>query len=132
MIILSFTFFLVACTNENIDKEHLAYIENLGWTIKSFNASEQIVVEPAPETIENYKSSNITFIENYIGKELNITTYELKEKNPEGDNLRLIIYEYEGEIVGSIGEVPNYTPGIFNPSDKKSLEDIFDREKTSR
>ncbi|MEC1178235.1 DUF4830 domain-containing protein [Metasolibacillus meyeri] len=115
---------LVACTNENIDKEHLAYIENLGWTIKSFNASAQIVMEPALETVENYQSSNITFIGNYIGKELNITTYELKETSLEGENLRLNIYEYEGEIVGSIGEIPNYTPGIFNPSDKVKLQSV--------
>ncbi|MFJ8517663.1 hypothetical protein [Lysinibacillus xylanilyticus] len=56
---------------------------------------------------------------------LNITTYKLKEKDPEGDNLIINVYEYEGEIVGSIGEVTNYTPGMFNPSDKKGLEDVL-------
>lgn len=127
MIILIFTFILVACTNENIDKEHLAYIENLDWTIASFDSTKQVTLDFTPEATANYKASNITFIENYIGKELNITTYKLKEKDPEGDNLILNVYEYEGNIVGSIGGISNYTPGIFNPSDKKSLEDSFER-----
>lgn len=72
---------------------------------------------------------NITIIEDYIGKVLNITTYKLKEKDPEGDNLIINVYEYEGEIVGSIGEVTNYRPGMFNPSDKKGLEDSFERSR---
>lgn len=91
MIILSFTIILVACTNKSIDKEHLAYIESLDWTIASFNSTKQVKLDFAPETIANYKASNITFIENYIGKELKITTYKLKEKDPEGDNLILNI-----------------------------------------
>ncbi|MFF2797111.1 hypothetical protein [Lysinibacillus xylanilyticus] len=69
--------------------------------------------------------ANITIIEDYIGKVLNITTYKLKEKDPEGDILIISVYGYEGEIVGSIGEVTNYTPGMFNPSDKKDLEDVL-------
>gem|GEM_PF-2974499 len=125
MIILSFMFILVACDNQNIDEEHYAYIGNLGWTIASFDSTEQVTLDFAPETIENYKAANITFIEDFIGEVLNITTYKLKEKDPEGDNL----YEYEGEIVGSIGEITNYTPGMFNPSDKKGWEDSFERSR---
>ncbi|MFJ7183851.1 hypothetical protein [Lysinibacillus xylanilyticus] len=129
MIILSFMFILVACDNQNIDEEHYAYIGNLGWTIASFDSTEQVTLDFAPEKISNIKAANITFIEEFIGKELNITTYKLKEKDPEGDDLIINVYEYEGEIVGSIGEITNYTPGMFNPSDKKGLEDSFERSR---
>lgn len=111
-------FILVAYDNQNIDEEHHAYIENSGWTIASFDSTEQVTMDFAPETIANYKAANITFIEDFIGKELNIITYKLKEKGPEGDNLIIKVYEYEGEIVGSIGEITNYTPGMFNRSEK--------------
>lgn len=123
MIILSFTVILVACTNENIDKEHIEYIENLGWTIKSFNSSEQMVMEePAPETIESYRASNINFIEQYIGRELVVTGYQLNEKDLEGENFIAYIYEYEGEIVGAKGISSAY-PGEFNLADKKGQEE---------
>ncbi|MFJ8515265.1 hypothetical protein [Lysinibacillus xylanilyticus] len=127
MIILSFMFILFACDNQNINEEHHSYIENLGWTNAAFDSTEQVTLDFASETIANYKAANITFIEDYIGKVLNITTYKSKEKDPEGDNLIINVYEYEGEIVGSIGETTNYTPGMFNPSDKKGLEDSFER-----
>ena len=56
---------------------HLVYIENSGWTIASFDSIEQVTLDFAPKTIANYKAANITFIEDFIGKELNITTYKL-------------------------------------------------------
>ncbi|MGE7910617.1 hypothetical protein [Lysinibacillus xylanilyticus] len=114
-------FILIAYDNQNIDEEHHAYIENLGWTIASFDSTEQVTLDFAPEKIANNKAANITFIEEFIGKELNITTYKLKEKDPEGNNLIINVYEYEVEIVGSIGEITNYTPG------KKGLGDSFER-----
>lgn len=120
IVILSFLFILVACGNESFDKEHLAYIEKLGWTIKSLDSTEQVIMELSPESIANYKASNITFIGNYIGKELVVTSYELNEEDPKGDNLIVDVYEYEGKIVGTIGKIPNATPGVFNLADKKS------------
>ncbi|MGE7930655.1 hypothetical protein [Lysinibacillus xylanilyticus] len=67
------------------------------------------------------------FTAHRLVKRVFLTTYKLKEKDPEGDNFIINVYEYEGEIVGSIGEITNYTPGMFNPSDKKGLEDSFVR-----
>lgn len=123
--ILSFTFILVACTDENIDKEHLAYVEDLGWTIKSFNSSEKILIdEIPPEILEGDRAANITFKEQYIGKELTVTSYQLNEKDLEGKNYRADIYEYNGEIVGSIGHSSAY-PGAFNLADKKGVEESY-------
>lgn len=119
IVILSFIFILAACDNESFDKEHLAYIENLGWTIKSFDSTERVMMELSPESIANYKASNITFIENYIGKKLDVTSYILNEKDPKADNFIVDVYEYEGEIIGTIGKIPNATPGVFNLTDKK-------------
>lgn len=123
LIILSSTFILVACTDENIEKEHLAYIEDLGWTIKSFNSSEQIILgDIPPEILEGDRAANINFKVQYIGKELTVTSYQLNEKDLEGKNYRADIYEYDGEIIGSIGQSSAY-PGAFNLADKKGEEE---------
>lgn len=123
MSMLSFTLILVACTNETIDKAHLAYIENLGWTIKSFHSSEQIIIDDIPpEILKSDRVANITFMEQYIGQELMVTSYHLTEKDLENTNYRAYIYEYEGEIVGAKG-VSNAYPGIFNLADKKGEEE---------
>ncbi len=113
---------LAGCASQNIDKEHLAYIENLGWTIQSFDSTEHVTLALASETIANYKAATINFMEEYIGKEVTITSYTLKEKDSENDHLTVFIYEYQGEIIGAIGKIPNATPGIFNPTNKTALE----------
>ncbi|GLC87123.1 DUF4830 domain-containing protein [Lysinibacillus piscis] len=123
MITLSFTFILVACATKNIDKEHLSYIENFGWTIKSLHSSEQITVDDiSPEILVLNRAANITFMEQYTGKELTVTSYQLNEKDLEGENYTAYIYEYEGKIVGSMGVSSAYS-GIFNLADKKGVEE---------
>lgn len=132
MIISSFIFILVACTNENIDKEHLAYVEDFGWTIKSFNSSEQVMMgEISPEIHEIYKVANITFVELYIGKELTVTSYQLNEIDLGGENLIVYIYEYEGEIVGATGVTSAYS-GMFNLADKTVVEESQDMKKMKK
>lgn len=132
MIISSFIFILVACTNENIDKEHLAYVEDFGWTIKSFNSSEQVMMgEISPEIHEIYKVANITFVELYIGKELTVTSYQLNEIDLGGENLIVYIYEYEGEIVGATGVTSAYS-GMFNLADKTVVEESQDIKKMKK
>ena len=132
MIISSFIFILVACTNENIDKEHLAYVEDFGWTIKSFNSSEQVMMgEISPEIHEIFKVANITFVELYIGKELTVTSYQLNEIDLGGENLIVYIYEYEGEIVGATGVTSAYS-GMFNLADKTVVEESQDMKKMKK
>lgn len=123
IIIFCFILPLTACNNEKIKEEHVTYIDNLGWTIESFESNRQETVEIVKDTIENYRAANINFIENYAGKELNVTRYKLKEKDLEGENILVALYEYEGNIVGAIGILPNTTPGIFNLTevDKKNI-----------
>lgn len=122
MAILGLVFILTACNNENINGKHVTYIENLGWTIESLKSNRQEDIEISEDSMESYNSANITFIENYVGKKLSITSCKLNEKDFEGDNILVDLYEYEGEIVGSIGRLPNATPGIFNLADKKVPE----------
>lgn len=123
IIIFCFILPLTACNKEKIKEEHVTYIDNLGWTIESFELNRQETVEIVKDTIENYRAANINFIENYEGKELNVTRYKLKEKDLEGDNILVDLYEYEGNIVGAIGILTNTTPGIFNFTDveKKNI-----------
>lgn len=123
IIVFCFILPLTACNKEKIKEEHIAYIDNLGWTIESFESNTQETVEIVKDTIENYRAANINFIENYAGKELNVTRYKLKEKDLEGDNILVVLYEYEDKIVGAIGKLPNATPGIFNLTevDKKNI-----------
>ena len=121
MITLIFIFILVACTNENIDKKHLAYVEDFEWTIKSFISSEQVTIrEMMPETREAHKVANITFLESFIGKELTKTSYQLNEIDLGGEHVKAYIYEYEGEIVGAKGGTSAF-PGMFNLADKSVL-----------
>lgn len=121
ILLVSCLLLLAACSSQNIDKEHLAYIENLGWTIQSFGSTEQVTLALASETIASYKDATINFMEAYIGKEVTVTSYTLKEKDPENDHLIVYIYEYQGEIIGTVGKIPNATPGIFNPANKEEL-----------
>ena len=123
VIILSFTFVLVACTNEDIDKEHLAYIENLGWTIKSFHSSEQIIIDDIPpEMFESDRAVNMSFMEKYVGKKLTVTSYQLSEKDLEGKNYFSYVYEYEGKIIGAGGVLRAFPGGMFNLADKEEIE----------
>lgn len=123
IVIFCFILPLTACNNEKIKDEHVAYIDHLGWTIESFESNRQETVEIVKEIIENYRAANINFIEEYAGKELNVTCYKLKEKDLEGNHILVDLYEYEGKIVGAIGKLPNTTPGIFNLTDidKKNI-----------
>lgn len=53
------------------------------------------------------------------------TSYLLKEKeiiNGEVGKIYMSIYEYEGEIIGAIGALENWTPGTLNVADKERLE----------
>lgn len=116
MMILCILFILTACNNESINEKHRLYLEELGWSIKSFDTKE--TREISKDSLAFNDSYQFSFLEKYVGKELDVTTYELNEKDIEGDNIQAILYEYNGEIIGSVGKTKNATPGIVNLEDK--------------
>ena len=43
------------------------------------------------------------------------------KKMMKGERLQAVVFEAEGEIIGSYGVLPNWDPGIFNLDDKERL-----------
>jgi len=54
-------------------------------------------------------------------KEIEITTYILKEKQKTGKKLYASIYEYNGRIIGGNGQLEEWEPGVFSLKDKERL-----------
>lgn len=119
--ILSLLFILIACNNEKINEKHRLYLEELGWSIQSFDTKKTI--ELSKDSLVFYNTDQYSFLENYVGKELVVMTYELHEKDIEGDNIQAILYEHNGEIIGSVGKIKNATPGILNLEDDDRITD---------
>lgn len=118
---LSLLFILTACNNENMNEKHRLYLEELGWSINSFDTKKTI--ELSKDSLAFYNSYQFSFLENYVGKEVVVTTYGLNEKDIEGDNIQAILYEHNGEIIGSVGKTKNATPGILNLEDDDRIAD---------
>lgn len=121
LVILSLLFILAACNKESIDEKHKLYLEELGWSVKSFDTKETI--ELSEDSLVFYDSYHFSFLEKYVGKALDVTTYELNEKDVEGDNIQALLYEHNGEIIGSVGKTVNATPGILNLEDSDIVTD---------
>ncbi|MCR2820055.1 DUF4830 domain-containing protein [Lederbergia panacisoli] len=77
--------------------------------------------ETPNEVLSGFEANGITFLNDYIGKEVTQYTYELKEKDIEGKRLKAILYEEKEKIIGGYGVLPSWTPGLFNLDDKQSL-----------
>jgi len=54
-------------------------------------------------------------------KEIEITTYMLKEKQTKGKKMYASIYEYNGHIIGGNGQLEEWEPGVFSLKDKERL-----------
>lgn len=66
----------------------------------------------------------------YEGREAQVTTYKLKEKQVSGDDLFLSIYVIDNNIIGASGSLANWSPGSFDPKKKDELtgEGIIEHE----
>lgn len=63
----------------------------------------------------------ITFIRTYQGQDATQFVYNLKEKDTDGDSLKAVLYEVDGEVIGGYGVMSNWTPGLFDLADQERL-----------
>ncbi len=123
LIIIGLTLTLVGCS-EKVNEAHEAFLNDAGWTIESFGEEEAYIIEVPEDLMDKYHTAKIHFLDGYNGKDVETTQYILKESEKDGENLIIMIYEVEGEIIGGIGRLPSWTPGIFNALDKEKLIDL--------
>lgn len=114
---------LVACSQETINEQHKAYLSNKGWEITQSTEVETYSLDIPEEMLVNYEASGIIFLREHVGETVTTYSYELKEKDIEGERLKASIYEVDGVIIGGYGALPNWTPGLFNLDEKERLMD---------
>ena len=120
-LILVGLLFVSACGQESLIEQHESYLSNKGWGIQKPIEVETFIVDIPDEMLSNYEASGITFLSAYLGEEVTQHSYELKEEDAEGKHLEAVVFEAEGEIIGSYGILPSWDPGIFNLDDKERL-----------
>ena len=113
--------FIVACGQETLNERHKEYLSNKGWEIKESNEIETYTLDIPDEMLRNYEASEITFLSEHLGETVTQYSYELKEKDIEGERLKAVILEVDGEIIGGHGVLPSWDPGLFNLDDKERL-----------
>ena len=110
-----------ACSQEAHNEQHVEYLSNKGWNIKELTEEETYILDIPNEMLSNYEASGITFLNDYLGEEVTMYSYKLKEKDIEGKHLKAFLLELEGNIIGSYGVLPSWDPGLFNLDDKERL-----------
>ncbi|WP_042160937.1 DUF4830 domain-containing protein [Paenibacillus gorillae] len=95
---------------------HVEYLKSFGWHI------EEKMNERTQET-KNFLPAANAGIDLKPYKEIEITTYLLKEKQIKGKKIYASIYEYNGRIIGGNGQLEEWEPGVFPLKDKKRLID---------
>ncbi|OXS77462.1 DUF4830 domain-containing protein [Domibacillus enclensis] len=120
-------FFLAGCSPA-IPMEHEEYAEAYGWQIESLEGQETVVIQKEADT----QGISTSFFDTapYEGREAQVTTYKLKEKQVSGDDLFLSIYVIDNNIIGASGSLANWSPGSFDPKKKDELtgEGIIEHE----
>ena len=111
---------LTAC-GQQFNEQHVTYLENENWHIKEEVSEKTLVLELPEEMLSNYEASGVSFLRDYQGQEVTRVIYLLEEKDTEGNLLKAVIYEIDGEVIGSYGVLPNWTPGVFGLDDMERL-----------
>lgn len=113
--------FIPACGQESLNERHEVYLSEKGWEIKDSIEVETYILDIPDELLSNYEASGITFLSEYLGEEVIRHTYELKEKDDNGERLQAVIFEVYKEIIGGYGVLRTWVPGVFNLDDKERL-----------
>ena len=113
--------FVPACGQESLNERHEVYLSEKGWEIKDSIEVETYILDIPDELLSNYEASGITFLSEYLGEEVIRHTYELKEKDDNGERLQAVIFEVDKEIIGGYGVLRTWVPGVFNLDDKERL-----------
>jgi len=109
--------FMIGCSKETSDQNnvtHIEFLKSFGWHI------EEIISERTQDT-KNFLPATIAGIDLKPYKEIEITTYMLKEKQKTGKKMYASIYEYNGHIIGGNGQLEEWEPGVFSLKDKERL-----------
>ncbi len=109
------------CGQKSYNEQQELFLANNGWSIKKLMEVETYMLDIPNEMLSNYEASGITFLEDYLGKEVTECLFVLKEKDRNGENLKAVVFETEEEIIGGYGILPSWTPGLFNLGDKERL-----------
>ena len=112
--------FLVACS-EQISGQHRNYLMNEDWIVKEKLEETKYELNMPEEILVNYDASGVTFFRDYQNQEVTKYIYLLKEKDIEGANIKAVIFENDGKIIGGYGVLSSWTPGVFNLEEKERL-----------
>jgi hypothetical protein len=110
--------FLIGCSKEPTEQiydNHFEYLESFGWHI------EDKISERTQETKKTLLDAQIVGIDLKPYKEIEITTYMLKEQQKTGKKIYASIYEYNGHLIGGNGQLEEWVPGVFSLKDKERL-----------
>lgn len=113
--------FVSGCSEETFHDRHKDYLSTKGWTIKESSEVETYTLNFPDEMLRNYEASGIIFLREHLGEEIKQYSYTLKEKDMEGERLRAVVFEVDGEIIGGHGVLPSWDPGLFHLDDKERL-----------
>lgn len=105
----------------DLKKEHEKYLSYKGWELKDLVEVESYILDIPAEMIRNYEASGVTFLNSYTGEVVSAYTYNLQEKDDNGERLKAVLFEVEEEIIGGYGILPSWTPGIFSLDEKDRL-----------
>ncbi|WP_181438561.1 DUF4830 domain-containing protein [Paenibacillus sambharensis] len=98
-------------------------MKEYGWHIDTVeHPTESVDITLLPEAYEMIRNAGLD-LEPYQNQSLERTTYVLKERQATGLRLYVMIYEKDGRIIGGIGTLEDWTPGVFNVSHKQELRD---------
>ncbi|WP_077212040.1 DUF4830 domain-containing protein [Bacillus dakarensis] len=112
---------LVSGCAQDLKKEHEKYLSHKGWELKDLVEVESYILDIPAEMIRNYEASGVTFLNSYTGEVVSAYTYNLQEKDDNGERLKAVLFEVEEEIIGGYGILPSWTPGIFSLDEKDRL-----------
>ncbi|MFB1082201.1 DUF4830 domain-containing protein [Jeotgalibacillus sp. JSM ZJ347] len=123
---LIFTLLLAGCTEaatpEPINEDHKAYLSEKGWTPSEQLSMETEEIYLYPELLEQLQGYGLDLAEyNQNGTEADTYTYLLEEEQTTGDQIRVVIYEIDGELIGGYGVLEEWTPGGFSLDEKSRL-----------
>lgn len=120
-LLLFISLLLLTACGQQFNEQHVTYLENENWHIKEEVSVETLVLELPEEILSNYEASGVSFLRDYLGQEITMIIYYLDEKDTDGNQLKAVIYEIGGEVIGGYGVLPNWTPGVFSLDDKERL-----------
>lgn len=115
---------LASCGAPQIPQAHEQYLSEQGWQVAKVGETQVDTMVALPQSlVDTYKAAgiDIAFFEQYLHKEVTVSSYTLKEQDKEGNALVIFIYDYNDAIIGNIGRAPGVPLGVFSLADRAKL-----------